>query len=187
MRIGVLAVQGAFVEHAEMIKKFGHEAVEIRKPSHLSNIEGIILPGGESTVQTCLLNRLHMTEILQEKIQMGLPVLATCSGLILLAEKLDNDNLDSLKTMPVSVKRNAYGRQVASFVTSGNFSDMEDVPMVFIRAPYITEVGSETEVLAEYKGNVVAAKYKNQLGLSFHPELTEDTRIHRYFVDEMCK
>lgn len=187
MKIGVLALQGAFIEHAKMIQSLGHETVEIRQKSHLEEIDGIILPGGESTVQSKLLKSLGMTEILREKIEAGLPVLATCAGLILLAETLDNDNLDSLKTMPISARRNAYGRQIASFVTTGNFGNIKDIPMVFIRAPYISRVGACVEVLAEYNENIVAAKYQNQLALSFHPELTDDVRIHKYFVEEMCK
>ena len=116
-------------------------------------------------------------------IENGLPVLATCAGLILLAKHIDNDSVTHIATLPVTVKRNAYGRQLGSFNTTANIEHIGDYPMVFIRAPYVKEVEEGVEILATVDNNIVAVKYKNQLGLAFHPELTGDTSIHKYFID----
>ncbi len=206
LRIGVLAVQGAFIEHEQILTKLGVETFEIRQKSDLeapagsnrpSNcpFDGLILPGGESTVQGKLLRDLDMFEPLLKLIRDGLPVFGTCAGLILLAERLSNDGNVYFGTLPVTVQRNAYGRQLGSFFAEQSFrgitdsatnpADSKNVPMTFIRAPLIEKVGDGVEILAEVKGGIVAARYKNQLGITFHPELNEDTRIHQYFVD-MC-
>lgn len=185
MKIGVLAVQGAFIEHIYMLQALGVEAVELRQRKDLEGLDGVILPGGESTVQCQLLCQLDMLAPLQDMIRNGLPVLATCAGMILLAETLDNDALPSLKTMPITVLRNAYGRQLGSFARTAPVTGIGDYPMVFIRSPYISSVGEGVEVLAEIDGHIVAARYQNQLALSFHPELTADGRLHRYFIEQM--
>jgi 5'-phosphate synthase pdxT subunit len=183
MTVGVLAVQGAFIEHEKMLEKLGVDCFEIRKASDLDrSFDGLILPGGESTVMGKLLHSLNLFEPLKEKIQHGMPVLATCAGLILLAEQLTDDTTVHFGTMPVTVKRNAYGRQLGSFYTEHNFKDLGKIPMTFIRAPYIDKVSPETEVLATVDGNIVAARYKNQLGISFHPELDESTAVHELFL-----
>lgn len=182
MRIGVLAVQGAFIEHIKMLESLGAECVELRQKSDIANLDGIVLPGGESTVQGKLLNELEMMEPIRDLINNGLPVLATCAGLILLAEHIENDESVHIGTMPVTVRRNAYGRQLGSFRTTANIKGLGDFEMTFIRAPYVTNPG-EAEVLATVDNNIVAVKYKNQLGLSFHPELDNDSRIHQLFVD----
>ena len=184
MKIGILALQGAFREHKEMLYKINPEikCIEIRQKNDLEKIDGIILPGGESTVQGKLLKHLDMLKILQEKIKNGLPVMATCAGLILLAEKIDNDSNTYLATLPVTVRRNAYGRQLASFKTTAEFGNIGNIPMTFIRAPYIVSVSEGVDVLATVDGNIVAARQGNQLVCSFHPELNEDERFHRYFV-----
>ena len=186
MKIGILAVQGAFAEHKAKLEKLGASCVELRKKEDLdSGFDGLVLPGGESTVQGKLLRELDMFESLKEKIQDGMPVLATCAGLILLAEHLSNDEHVYFGTMPVTVKRNAYGRQLGSFHTVQEMKGIGEVPMTFIRAPYIEECGDGTEVLAEVDGNIVAVKYGTQYGLSFHPELDEDDRIHKAFLNEI--
>lgn len=183
MKIGVLAVQGAFIEHEHMLEKLGVQCVEIRQKEDLNGIDGIVLPGGESTVQGQLLHKLDILEPLKKMIADGLPTLATCAGLILLAEHIDNDPLVHIGTLPVTVKRNAYGRQLASFNTTAPIKDIGDYPMVFIRAPYVKEAGDGVEVLATVDDKIVGVRYKNQIGLAFHPELTEDTGIHKCFVD----
>lgn len=151
MRIGVLALQGAFIEHVQALPQLGAEAVELRQLPDLEQpLDGIVLPGGESTVQGKLLHELGMFVPLQKKIAQGLPVLATCAGMILLAEKLTNDSKVHLATMPITVKRNAYGRQLGSFFTEAEFGKLGKVPMTFIRAPYIDSVGEGVEVLLQW-------------------------------------
>lgn len=182
MQIGVLAVQGAFIEHIHMLEKLGGSCVELRQRSDLSGIDGLILPGGESTVQGKLLKELDMFGPLQEMIKNGLPTLATCAGLILLAEQLENDDTRHLATLPVTVRRNAYGRQLGSFTTVANAGDITDFPMVFIRAPFITSTGDNVKILSRVDSNIVAVEYRNQIGMSFHPEMSDDTRLHEYFI-----
>lgn len=186
MRIGILSVQGAFIEHKKILQKLGCECVELRSKKDIENLDGIVLPGGESTVQGKLLRQLEMLEPLKNLITQGIPVLATCAGLILLAEKISNDNTLHLGTLPVTVKRNAYGRQLGSFSRPENFKGLGTFEMTFIRAPYIQEASPEVEVFAVVDEKIVAVKYKKQLALAFHPELGEDYRIHEYFV-KMCR
>lgn len=184
MKIGVLALQGAFIEHEKMLEKLGADCVELRKAEDLEqDFDGLVLPGGESTVQGKLLRELGMYEILKEKIENGMPVLATCAGMILLAEKLENDELKHFGTLPVCVKRNAYGRQLGSFHAEAEVKGIGIVPMTFIRAPYIESAEKDVEVLAVVEGKTVGVKYGNQLAFAFHPELDEDIRIHQKFLD----
>ena len=184
MVIAVSAVQGAFAEQEQMLERLGVSCVELRKKEDLQQAyDAIILPGGESTVQGKLLRELGMFETLQRQIQEGMPVLATCAGMILLAENVENDKREYFKTLPVTVKRNAYGRQLGSFYTEQEFKGIGTVPMTFIRAPYIERVEDGVEILAQENGHIVAVREHNQLALSFHPELDEDERIHRYFVE----
>lgn len=188
MRIGILAVQGAFIEHEKQIAAVAEhsgeqiECIEIRQKKDLEKVDGIILPGGESTVQGKLLKDLDIFDELQGLIIQGLPTLATCAGLILLAQTLEYDSVKHLSTLPVTVQRNAYGRQLGSFSVSSNVGEINNFPLVFIRAPYITEVSSDTKILATVDHHIVGVEYKNQIGLAFHPEMTNDTRIHEYFI-----
>lgn len=183
MKIAVLAVQGAFIEHEKKLEALGAECIELRKKEDLDiEFDGLVLPGGESTVQGKLLRELGMFDALKEKIASGMPVLATCAGLILLAEHLTNDAHVYFGTLPVSVRRNAYGRQLGSFHTVADFAGIGEVPMTFIRAPYIESVNKEVQKLAKVDGNLVAVRYKNQFGMSFHPELDADNRIHELFL-----
>jgi 5'-phosphate synthase pdxT subunit len=188
-RIGVLAVQGAFAEHVATLNKLNVETFEIRKKSDLTDqsMDGIILPGGESTVIGKLLRELHMLEYLKAVIAEGLPVLGTCAGLILLAKDIMNDNHRYLGTMDITVRRNAYGRQLGSFHIVSRFGDIGEVPMTFIRAPYIEHVDESkgVEILAKVEDHIVAARQKNMLVTSFHPELTEDLSIHRFFLERI--
>ena len=184
MVIAVLAVQGAFVEHKKMFEGLGVTCIELRKKEDLlQSYDGIVLPGGESTVQGKLLRELDMFDTLKQQIQNDIPVLATCAGLILLSENVDNDNRKYFRTLPVTLQRNAYGRQLGSFYTEKEFKGIGIIPMTFIRAPYIKNVNANVEILAMEKNHIVAVRYRNQLAMSFHPELDEDERIHKYFID----
>lgn len=183
MIVGVLAVQGAFAEHEKILKELGVDFLELRNGNDArQNFDGLILPGGESTTQGKLLRELDMFSPLREKIAKGLPVLGTCAGLILLAEELSNDSARHFGTLPVKVRRNAYGRQLGSFYTEEEFGDLGKVPMTFIRAPYIESVSDGVQILAEVNEHIVGVRYQNQIGLSFHPELDEDRRIHQMFL-----
>ena len=192
MKIGVLALQGAFAEHRKMLKKLGIESFEIRKKSDLSNavndndIDGLIIPGGESTVIGKLLYDLDLFDDIKKIILEGLPVFGTCAGLILLAREIENDSRTYLRAMDIKVRRNAYGRQLGSFFTESEFKGIGVIPMTFIRAPYISSVGKNVEVLSEVDGNVVAARENNILVTSYHPELKDKLKVHKFFV-EMCK
>ena len=188
MKVAVLALQGAFIEHEQMLQRLGVETVEIRqlkdwqsfysRPSQGRAGDGaLILPGGESTVQMRLLKELGLYEPIREAILIGMPVLGTCAGMILLSE-------GRLGTMDVEVRRNAYGRQLGSFHTVDTVKGIgTDVPMTFIRAPYIERVLSDkVEVLSTVDGHIVAARQGNQIATAFHPELDEDTRLHEFFL-----
>lgn len=186
-RIGVLAVQGAFAEHMDALKDLGAEGFELRQKTDLTEhpLDGIILPGGESTVMGKLLKELELFDYLRQAIEDGLPVMGTCAGMILLAKNISNDNNRYLCTMDITVKRNAYGRQLGSFFTPGNFKGIGEIPMTFIRAPYIEQVTDSVEVLAMVKDYIVAARQDHMLVTSFHPELTKDFRVHQYFLEEL--
>lgn len=183
MKIAVLAVQGAFIEHEKALQRLGAKTVELRKAEDLEqDFDGLVLPGGESTVQSRLLKELSMFEPLKKKIEEGLPVLATCAGLILLAQNVSNDEKRGFATLPVTVKRNAYGRQLGSFYYEGEIKGIGTYPMEFIRAPYIESVEDDVEILAEVEQKIVGVAYKNQLAFSFHPELTGNDKIHEKFL-----
>lgn len=185
MKIGLLALQGAFTEHARILQELGVESVEIRNREDFETVRneltGLILPGGESTVMGKLLRDLDLLLPLQEKIEQGLPVFGTCAGLILLAKDLGEEQESHLATMDISVVRNAYGRQLGSFDTEEEFAGVGRIPMTFIRGPIIRQVGKDVEILARVAGEIVAARQGNMLVTSFHPELTEDKRLHAYF------
>ena len=185
-KIGILALQGAFAEHEQVLNVLGVETVQIRNrqdwEAH-ADLDGLILPGGESTVMGKLLHDLDLFEPIKAKINEGLPVFGTCAGLILLAKTIVGDQTKHLASMYISVSRNAYGRQLGSFVTNADFKVIGEIPMVFIRGPIIETVGPEVEVLSQVKGAIVAAKEKHMLVTSFHPELTGDTRVHAYFLE----
>ena len=189
-KIGILALQGAFAEHEQVLKALGVETVQIRNrqdwEAH-ADLDGLILPGGESTVMGKLLHDLDLFDWIKAKIEKDLPVFGTCAGLILLAKTIVGDQTKHLASMDISVARNAYGRQLGSFVTNADFKGIGEIPMVFIRGPIIETVGPEVEVLSQVKGAIVAAKEKNMLVTSFHPELTGDTRVHVYFLEMVAQ
>ena len=185
--IGILALQGAFEEHEKMLRALGCQTVLIRKKNDIpQNLTGLVLVGGESTTQRKLLCELDMLEILKERINSGVPVLATCAGLILLAKEITGGEQTCFGFLPVRVCRNAYGRQLGSFSAVGDIGSIKNFPMRFIRAPYIERTladDKEVEILNVTDGRITAVRYKNILAMSFHPELTEDTRIHSLFAD----
>lgn len=184
MRIGVLALQGAFIEHEHMLARLETESFELRQKSDLERgFDALIIPGGESTVQGKLLRELDMFDAIKEKIEGGMPVYGTCAGLLLLAKKIQNDDRTHLATMDITAVRNAYGRQLGSFHTEAEFEGIGSIPMTFIRAPYIESVSGEAKVLAVVDGHIVAAREGNQLVTAFHPELDEDLSVHRYFIN----
>lgn len=185
-KIGILALQGAFAEHEQVLKALDVETVQIRNQQDWethADLDGLILPGGESTVMGKLLHDLDLFEPIKMKINAGLPVFGTCAGLILLAKTIVGDQTKHLASMDINVARNAYGRQLGSFVTNADFKGIDEIPMVFIRGPIIEAVGPEVEILAQVNGAIVAAKEKQMLATSFHPELTGDTRVHTYFLE----
>lgn len=181
--IAVLALQGAFIEHEKMLRSIGVGSFEVRQLADWQRPkDGLIIPGGESTVQLKLLRDLRLLEPIREAIESGLPVFGTCAGLILLAKTVEGEDFDRLSTMDIDVRRNAYGRQLGSFSTEADFRGIGRVPMTFIRAPYINKVYGRAESLATVDGHIVAARQQNQLVTAFHPELNGDTRIHEFFA-----
>ena len=181
MRIGVLALQGAFAEHIAKLKQMGADAFEIRQLKDISrHFDGLILPGGESTAMRKLLSDLSLYRPLKEMIQNGLPVLGTCAGMILLAKEIEGEN-PCFGTIDMTVKRNAYGRQLGSFRCMDTFAGKE-TEMPFIRAPYAERAGDKVVVLSEHEDKIVAVQQEKQLATAFHPELTDDTAVYEYFI-----
>lgn len=185
MLIGILAIQGSREEHAEALKKLGVEVLFVRTPEELAKVDAIILPGGESTTIGMLMRRNKLHAALQKAIAKGLPTYGTCAGAILMAKNIvGEDQADTMALMDISIRRNAYGSQLDSFVTELDVPVLGKKPLeaVFIRAPQIENIGKNVEILAKEGGKPVLVKEKNMLVSTFHPELTEDTRIHKYFL-----
>ena len=185
-KIGVLALQGAFIEHIKILEQLGAEAVPVRLPEELEGLDGIVIPGGESTTIGKLMERWNITPVLKELISNGFPVFGTCAGMILLASQVTGTNGYSLGVMDIGVKRNAFGRQVDSFEIDLSVPVIGEQPFhaVFIRAPWIESIGPDVQVLAQLPdGTPVAARSGNVIVASFHPELTSDTRLHAYFLN----
>ena len=183
VKVGVLGLQGAFREHAQALEAAGAEAIIIKKVEQLDEIDGLILPGGESTAMRRLIDKYDFMEPLRQFAQAGKPVFGTCAGLILLAGQVVDREEPHLGVMDLTVARNSFGRQRDSFEAALNIKDIgEDFIGVFIRAPHIVEVGENVEVLAMHNDRIVAARQGQFLGCSFHPELTDDARMAQYFV-----
>jgi 5'-phosphate synthase pdxT subunit len=184
MKIGVLALQGAFREHARMLQQLGADTVLVKLPKHLDGIEGLVIPGGESTTIGKLMREYDLLEPIRAMGQEGLPVFGTCAGMIVMAKEIEGAEEPHLELMSVRVNRNSFGRQRESFETELDMPAIgeEPYPAVFIRAPHVTKIGDGVDVLARYGDRIVAAREKNFLALSFHPELTDDPRIHKYFL-----
>ena len=184
-RVAVLALQGDFAEHESALRQCAVEVMEIRQRSDLQKtFDALVIPGGESTVIGKLLRELELFSPLQERLRAGVPVFATCAGLILLADRIENDSAAYFRTLDVTVRRNAYGRQLGSFHTEGDFAGLGQVPMSFIRAPSIERVGPCVTVLSEFDGKPTAVMQRNQLALAYHPELLADHRILAWFLEQ---
>ncbi|MCX6006031.1 MAG: pyridoxal 5'-phosphate synthase glutaminase subunit PdxT [Chloroflexi bacterium] len=189
MIIGILALQGDFIEHIHMLEKLGVKTAEIRKPGELDQVQGLIIPGGESTTMMKLMHSFGLIDPIKQFAAGKLPVWGTCAGLICIASNVHNPDstpMETLGLMNITVTRNAFGRQVDSFETTLQIAELQDGPFpgVFIRAPYIEKAGKGVEVLAALPdGRIVAARQGNLLATSFHPELTSDSRLHRYFSE----
>lgn len=187
-RIGVLAVQGAFASHRDVLVELGVDVVLIRRPDHLVDLDGVVFPGGESTTMSNLVQSSGLLEPLRHAVSSGLPFFGTCAGMILLSERIEDGRDDQihLDAIPMSVRRNAYGRQVDSFETDIEVVGLDEpFHAVFIRAPLVTELGSDVEVLARHHDEPVLVRHGARLASSFHPELTGDRRIHRLFLDRL--
>jgi 5'-phosphate synthase pdxT subunit len=187
VQVGILALQGDVAEHREMLRQAGADPVSVKRPEQLEGLEGLIIPGGESTTMGKLLRRFEMLEPLRGLVRRGFPVYGTCAGMILLADRVEDAGTDqpSIGGMDIGVRRNAFGRQRESFETDLNVPEIGEAPLraVFIRAPVITDAGDGVDVLARLPdGRPVAARQGNLLVSSFHPELTDDERMHRLFV-----
>jgi pyridoxal 5'-phosphate synthase pdxT subunit len=189
MKIGVLAVQGAFREHERILKNLGCETVLVKRKEHLEGLEGLVFPGGESTSMGRLMREYDLINPIRDMAQEGVPMFGTCAGMIIMANRITGGEESHLGIMDVEVNRNSFGRQVDSFETDLDMPAVGEnpFPAVFIRAPHIREVGKETGVLAKYEDRVVAVQQGNMMATSFHPELTEDNRIHAYFLDLVRK
>lgn len=187
MVIGILSLQGAVKEHIDILKKCRVDTGEIKNVNQLENIDGLIIPGGESTAISCLMTKYGFVEKLKEIARGGMPILGTCTGLILLSKEiLDGERgQKTLELMDITTQRNAFGRQTESFEAPLNINILGKAPFpgVFIRAPIITRAGNEVEILAEFEGKIVGVRQRNLVGISFHPELTQDTRFHNFFID----
>lgn len=190
MRIAVLALQGAFLEHEMILRKLGVDCFEVRqKQDWLQEKDALIIPGGESTTQGKLLDELGLLSPIREEIEHGLPVFGTCAGLILLSRDVEGNSETApapprLGTMQITTARNAYGRQLGSFRVESTFVGIEGkIPMTFIRAPYIKEATEAVEILAKVDDRIIAARQGNQLVTAFHPELDADTHVHEYFLN----
>jgi pyridoxal 5'-phosphate synthase pdxT subunit len=187
IKIGVLALQGAVREHIRSLEACGVEAVAVKRKEELQDLDGLILPGGESTAMRRLIDKYDFMDALKEFAHSGKPMFGTCAGLILLAKQLIGYNEPHIGVMDIQVERNSFGRQVDSFEADLAIKDVaETFPAVFIRAPHIVEAGEDVEILCKHNDRIVAARDRQFLGCSFHPELTDDHRITAYFV-EMVK
>ncbi|TCK93244.1 5'-phosphate synthase pdxT subunit [Natranaerovirga hydrolytica] len=190
LNVGVLDLQGSVKEHLNSLSKIKNvEAIKVKYKDDLESINGLIIPGGESTTMGKLLDDFNIKSLLKERIANGLPVWGTCAGMILLAKNIHNQEDTHLATMDITVKRNAYGRQINSFMTYELIPEISNkkIPLVFIRAPYILETSSTVEIIATINNNIVAAKQNNMFVTSFHPELTDDIQVHQYFIETFVK
>lgn len=188
MNIGVLALQGAFIEHINMLKDLGVNALEVRNKNDLKNIDGLIIPGGESTVIRKLLIDLELRKIIKDKIiKEKMPVFGTCAGMIVLSKFIGEETNDNLGLIDIKVKRNGYGRQLGSFSIKKKVEILGDEKFnhIFIRAPYIKSVGKDVSIISVIDQKIVAAEKDNILVTAFHPELTNDYRFHGYFLEKV--
>jgi len=185
MRIGVLALQGAFAEHIEVLTDLNIEAVPVRLPSNLGGIDALIIPGGESTTIAKLLTDYSLKEPIKNLVQQGLPVFGTCAGMVLLAKKIVGSEVETLGVMDIEIKRNAFGRQLDSFEADLPMPILGDKEFhgIFIRAPIVQRTEASVEILCQINNNAVAVRQDKMLACAFHPELTDDLRFHKYFLN----
>jgi len=184
LKIGVLALQGAVAEHIRSIERAGADAVAVKRVEQLGDIDGLIIPGGESTTIGKLMRKYDFMDAIRSFSSQGKPIFGTCAGLIVLAERIQGDEEAHLKLMDITVARNAFGRQRESFETDLKVAGIDEpVRAVFIRAPLILEVGEGVEVLSTYNDEIVTARQGHLLAASYHPELTDDYRLHEYFIE----
>lgn len=183
MLIGVLALQGAFAEHSRILEKCGVDTVFIRKPEEMIPIDGLIIPGGESTTIGKLMQKYDLHDAILKKAEQGMPVFGTCAGMIMLAKDIVESDQFSLGLLDIKVRRNGFGRQVDSFEVDLKIDALGKAPFpgVFIRAPYVESVKPNVGILAQHEGKIVMVRQGNFLGAAFHPELTDDLRVHLYF------
>jgi 5'-phosphate synthase pdxT subunit len=182
-RVGVIAIQGDFEKHIRAIQASGGKAAEVRSPGDLKGTDRIIIPGGESTTVGLLMERFGLGAAIRERAGKGTPVWGTCMGMIMMAHEVDSHKQYTLDLLDISVERNAFGAQIHSFEDEVSVEGLQEpVTAVFIRAPIVTRLGKDVEKLAEYAGKVVAVRQGNLIGTSFHPELTDDTRLHEWFL-----
>jgi 5'-phosphate synthase pdxT subunit len=188
LKVGILSLQGAVEEHLRMIKMCGFEGIKVKTVGDLEKVDKLIIPGGESTAIGKLAKIYGLDREITKKGKEGMPIFGTCAGMILLANKVVENEQIRFNLIDIVVERNAFGRQVDSFEVDLNIGNFTGKPFraVFIRAPYIKKIGSNVKVLAKFKGKIIMAKQKNILVSSFHPELTDDIRIHKYFLSEKC-
>jgi len=186
MRIGVLALQGAFIEHMRIVEELGVDAVPIRLPHQLEGTDGVVIPGGESTTILSLMGTFGLIQPLRHLARLGLPMLGTCAGMICLAKKIPDDDMQTLGIIDIVVRRNAFGRQTDSFETELSIPVLgaEPFPAIFIRAPFIERAGPQVQILAKLpSGEAVVARQGKLIATAFHPELTRDFRLHGYFLE----
>lgn len=184
MKIGVLALQGAVAEHIRSIEAAGGEGVAVKRTEELGALDGLIIPGGESTTIGKLMRKYGFIDAIREFSKQGKPIFGTCAGLIVLAERIEGQDEAHLELMDMTVARNAFGRQRESFETDLDVKGIDEkVRAVFIRAPLIKEVSPKVDVLSTYNGEIVTARQGHLLASSYHPELTDDYRLHAYFLD----
>ena len=184
MNIGILALQGSIIEHINAVKSLKHNPIKVKLPKHLENISALIIPGGESTTIIKLMQEYNLDKAIVEKANKGMPIYGTCAGAILLAKNLTNSKIPTLNLLDISITRNDYGRQIDSFETMLQVKGFsKPFHAIFIRAPIIHSYNSNSEILAEFNNKPVMLRQNNILITTFHPELTNDLRIHKYFVD----
>ncbi|MFN7017630.1 MAG: pyridoxal 5'-phosphate synthase glutaminase subunit PdxT [Fimbriimonadales bacterium] len=184
MRVGVLALQGDFAEHLAMLARLGVEGREVRKLRDLEGVDALIIPGGESTTIGKLMARYGLDEAIRARARQGMPIYGTCAGMILLAKHIEGSEQPRLGLMDITVRRNAFGRQIESFEADVPFKPTPERPIrgVFIRAPIVSQIGDGVDTLSELEGKIVAVQQGKLLATAFHPELTDDTRVHQHFL-----
>jgi 5'-phosphate synthase pdxT subunit len=191
LQVGVLGIQGDIQEHLRIVENLGHRTIWIKNPEQLDSIQALIMPGGESTTMIRLMKVFSLWDRVKNKVHSGMPVFATCAGMVILSESIENyPHQETMGLLPVRIERNGYGRQVDSFETEIEIPYIENdrqLLAVFIRAPRIIGTHGSVDILATYKNDPVLVEYKNILAASFHPELTDDTRIHEYFLRKISK